>query len=150
MASIKPFIRGTYPLIEGNDRIYFEGEFRKIEECLRSIIEVVKAPTALDSEVIASGVVTVDSAPNAVAFVGIDTEGAAGTDDLNTINWTGAVDGQILIIFAVNSARTVVAKDGTGNLVLSGDMTLDNADDLLTLQYGGGSFWEIARSNNSA
>jgi len=80
----------------------------------------------------------------------IDTESDAASDDLDTIN--GGRDGQILVIQAENGARTVVAKDGTGNLQLNGDFSLDNAQDTLTLMYSGAlTAWvELSRSDNGA
>ena len=77
----------------------------------------------------------------------VDTEGDASTDDLDTIN--GGTVGQILIIRAQNDARTVVAKDGTGNLRLNGDFSMNDLDDTLTLIYTGSNWLEIASSNNS-
>jgi hypothetical protein len=79
----------------------------------------------------------------------IDTEGNAGTDDLETING-GSVAGEILIIRADNSGRDVVAKDGTGNLRLEGHFTMDNAEDTLTLIFDGSNWLEISRSDNGA
>jgi hypothetical protein len=78
----------------------------------------------------------------------IDTEAAAASDDLDTIN--GGSDGDILVISAANSARTVVARDGIGNLQLNGNMSLDNAQDTLTLIYVAAltAWLELARSNN--
>lgn len=78
----------------------------------------------------------------------ITTEGAGPTDDLDTIN--NGTAGQILIIKAQDSAHTIVVKNGTGNLKLSADMTLDNQQDTLTLIYDGSNWLEIARSNNGA
>lgn len=94
---------------------------------------------------IATGAVTATG-----GFHTIDTEGDAASDDLDTIN--GGVDGMHLTIMAEDGARTVVAKDGTGNLQLSGDCTLDNAQDTLTLLYVAAlSAWvEISRSDNGA
>lgn len=94
---------------------------------------------------IASGVITITS-----CFHKVDTESAAASDDLDTIN--GCLDGQILTIRAANSARTVVLKDGTGNLKLAGDCTLDNEEDTITLIYSPGlsKLLEIARSDNGA
>jgi len=64
----------------------------------------------------------------------IDTEADAATDDLVTIN--GGADGDVLYIRAVNAARDVVLKDGTGNLELDGsDITLDNTDPYICLIY---------------
>ena len=76
---------------------------------------------------IASGVVTVTG-----AYHFIDTEGAASTDDLVTIN--GGVDGQILTLNTVNSGRDVVLKT-TGNITLPGDVTLSADNDPIKLIY---------------
>lgn len=81
----------------------------------------------------------------------VDTEGDAASDDLDTIN--GGSNGDLLIIRAVSSSRTVVAKDGTGNLNLAGDFTMDNATDSLTLIYDttlGGVWVELSRSDSGA
>lgn len=85
--------------------------------------------------------------------ISIETEGAAATDDLTTISSSiigGFQRGQVIVLVARNTARTVVCKDGTGNMRLNGDMSLDNTEDTLTLMWSG-SFWqELARSNNGA
>jgi hypothetical protein len=78
----------------------------------------------------------------------VDTEAAASTDDLDTIAVTNVVAGDLLVIRAVNSGRTVVLKDGTGNLRLAGDMSLDHDRDTITLTTNGTVWYEIARSNN--
>ncbi len=78
----------------------------------------------------------------------VDTAGAASTDDLDTITG-GVYDGQIIILKAANSARTVVCKDGTGNLRLAGDFSLDHADDRIQLMYDGTNFVELSRSSNA-
>lgn len=96
---------------------------------------------------IASGVVTATKSQHA-----IDTEGDAASDDLDTIN--GGSDGDILIIRAANSSRTVVVKDATGNIQIGGDKTLDNAQDRLTLIYdasiASGAWVEITRANSGS
>ena len=78
----------------------------------------------------------------------IDTEGAAATDDLDTIN--GGYDGYMLVLRAASSSRDVVVKDGTGNIRLNGDFTLTNAQDSITLFYAGNDWIELARSDNAA
>lgn len=96
-----------------------------------------------DTLTIASGVLTkVDG-----TFLLIDTEGGAGSDDLDTIN--GGEDGDLLILKAYSSAHQVVCKDGTGNLALAGDFTLTDGKDTLTLIYNGTYWLEISRSNNA-
>ncbi len=94
---------------------------------------------------IASGAITINN-----SNVQVDTEGAAASDDLDTITLTGAQDGDIITIRTANSARTVTLKDGTGNLTLSGDFTLTNVADKIMLQYDtfGLQWIELSRSNN--
>lgn len=92
---------------------------------------------------ISGGVITVDHSVHAV-----DTEAAGATDNLDTIS-SGAYGG-ILTLSAANSARTVVLKDGTGNLKLSGDCTLDNAEDRALLIKHNDNWYGIACSNNGA
>lgn len=92
---------------------------------------------------IAAGAITATT-----PFHAVDTEAAAASDDLDTIN--GGVIGMVLVVHAANSARTVVAKNGTGNLKLEGDMTLDNAEDTLQLIHDGTNWLELSRSNNGA
>lgn len=98
---------------------------------------------ALVELTISSGAVTITK-----AFHSIDTESDAATDDLGTIN--GGFPGMILIISAQNDSRTVVVKDGTGNLSLSGDFTMDHSGDTLMLVKTSGNWREISRSDNSA
>jgi hypothetical protein len=80
----------------------------------------------------------------------IDTEADAATDDLTTI--LGGGMGQLLTLRAENGARDVVVKDGTGNLQLEGDCTLNNVQDTITLIYDSNltAWLEVARSNNGA
>ena len=76
----------------------------------------------------------------------LDTEADAATDDLDTIN--GGVEGDVLIINAANSARTVVVKHGTGNIICPGavDLSLDEFRHRLTLDRGT-SDWYVRTSN---
>jgi hypothetical protein len=95
------------------------------------------------SVTIASGVITVTGAN---AF--IDTEGSASTDDLETIN--GGSSGDILICTAKSGSRTVVLKDGGGNLKLAGDFSLDTINDKIVLiKNSSGNWCELSRSNNA-
>lgn len=96
---------------------------------------------------IASGEITLGT----YNYINVDVEGgAASTDDLETITKAGAYDGEIVVLKAANSARTVVCKDGSGNLRLNGDMTLDNAQDRIMLMYDGTNWCELSRGENSA
>lgn len=91
---------------------------------------------------IAAGVVTATNGLHT-----IDTEAAAATDDLDTIN--GGVAGMVLILRAGSSTRDVVCKDGTGNLRLAGDFTLTHTDDRLVLLSDGVNWFELSRADNN-
>ena len=58
------------------------------------------------------------------------------------------VAGDILIIRAVNTARTVVVKDGTGNIKCVMNRTLDNTEDTMMLVFDGTSWLEVAFADN--
>ena len=77
----------------------------------------------------------------------VDTEDDAASDDLYTIG--GAATGKLLVIRMVSFGRTVVCKDGGGNLYLAGDFSLTSQYDRLML-IGHGTDWiEISRSDNT-
>jgi len=67
----------------------------------------------------------------------VDTEAAASTDNLATIN--GGSAGDILVIAAKNTAHDVVVKHGTGNIYLDGatDVTLDDDKKIIIFVYNG-------------
>jgi hypothetical protein len=95
---------------------------------------------------IASGVIEVTNTKHLV-----DTEADASSDDLDTIN--GGQDGMMLVLRAAHSDRTVVVKNGTGNIRLSGsDFSMDHVRDRLTLMFDSdlNEWSEIARSNNDS
>jgi hypothetical protein len=72
---------------------------------------------SMGSYTIAGGEITLGNH----GFLMIDTEGAAATDDLDTINPPGGLaNGTRIMLHAVDPARLVVLKDGTGNLNLGG------------------------------
>ena len=58
------------------------------------------------------------------SYHAIDTEADAAEDDLDTI--AGVAEGRILYLRAEHTDRTVILKNGTGNLVLGADIYLDN------------------------
>ena len=95
---------------------------------------------------IAAGIVTAPYAPGLLTLL-IDTEGAAATDDLDTIN--GGQEGQVAMFFSATSSRDITFKDGTGNLSLAGDFLLSNAADNITLVKRGSTWYEIGRSDNA-
>lgn len=90
---------------------------------------------------ISSGAITVYR-----MFHTVDTEGDSPTDNLDTIN--GTVSGNILVLRSSTGTRTVVVKDGTGNLKLNGDFSLDKSTDTIALLFDGNFWLELSRSNN--
>jgi len=78
---------------------------------------------------IATGAITVTG-----AFHSVDTEGAAASDDLDTIN--GGADGQKLVLRTVSSARDVVVTNA-GNIVtpLGTSITLSTTAQPINMQY---------------
>jgi hypothetical protein len=87
---------------------------------------------------IASGVVTITR-----SYHTIDTEADAATDDLDTIN--GGVEGDLLILRAADDARSVVIKNGTGNIRGAGavDRTLTHSQDTAQYMFIGSTWVEI-------
>ena len=92
---------------------------------------------------IATGAITING-----SNCEVDTESDAASDDLDTIN--GGINGVVLILRAANDARTVVVKDGTGNIKCGGDRSLDSIDDSIMLLYDTGttSWIELSFSDN--
>lgn len=78
----------------------------------------------------------------------VDVQGESGDDNLDTIN--GGVEGREITIKCLNSSRTIVVRNGEGNIKLSGgtDRRLGHANDLLTLIYDGTNWLEKAYSVN--
>lgn len=71
----------------------------------------------------------------------VATEGAASTDDLDTITaGTNVDDGHLLFLRAADDAKTVVVKHNTGNILLidSADISLDDKQDICVLVYDSG------------
>lgn len=80
-------------------------------------------------------------------FHSIDTEGDAASDNLTTIN--GGNAGEILILQAINDARTIVCQVGA-SLKLSYEYSLNNIEDKLMLVCISSGVWhELTRSSNS-
>lgn len=82
------------------------------------------------SETISSGVINYTA-----CMIAVDTEGAAGTDDLTTIN--GGATGDLLFIRCAANARDVVIKHGTGNIFCGSDRTLTSVTDVICFIYLG-------------
>jgi hypothetical protein len=89
---------------------------------------------------IASGAITVTHSRHVV-----DTEGAAASDDLDTIN--GGTDGQVLFLTIASGARDVVVRHNVGNILTAtgANITMGTTSSTLMLQLQS-SFWrEVER-----
>lgn len=77
------------------------------------------------------------------SYYSVDTENAASSDNLDTIS--NGNEGDLIFIKAASASRTVVIKDGTGNIKTNGssDLSLDNSEDLVILHYDGAT-WKAA------
>jgi hypothetical protein len=103
------------------------------------------------SLVIASDAITLFGP--SVSNVTVDTEGAAATDDLVTIN--GGADGQTITIKTADNTRDVTvvhSTSGSNTIRLNGSVnfTLDAVADKLVLQYDGAlqQWCEVGRGDN--
>ena len=95
-----------------------------------------------------SGEITLALAPARFRSHKVDTQNNDASDDLDTIN--GGRAGDLLMLMATNSVRTIVAKNGAG-LVLGSDFSIDNVADRLLLVCTQPGIWhEIARTNGGA
>ena len=143
---VGPFSLGSvvadYALL-GDGDIWYRSDTDRLRAQANGIVRNLTMDGTGTTLTIATGAVTITT-----SFHAIDTEAAGATDDLDTIN--GGQTGQVLYIHAANGARDVVAKDGTGNLKLAGDFTLNNTEDALTLIYDGSNWLELSRSDNGA
>jgi hypothetical protein len=131
----------TGSLVDG--ALWYRSDSDRVRVQANSIIRNLTMDGTNTTLTIATGAVAITTSLHA-----IDTEAAAATDDLDTI--TGGQTGQVLYIHAADSTHDVVAKDGTGNLKLAGDFTMNNAEDTLTLIYNGTNWLELCRSDNGA
>ena len=83
-------------------------------------------------------------------FHNIDTEGAAATDDLDTIVTTNAVNGDELTLMSINNARDPTARDGIDNLNLVGSVnfTFLTSRDTFKLVLKSAAWYELRRATN--
>ena len=92
---------------------------------------------------IATGVITVTRTSHTV-----DTEGDAASDDLDTIN--GGSAGDIIYLRAASSARTVVIKNLTGNIVCGADFSLTSGNDSIMLVKRSTTWIMHSKADNAA
>lgn len=120
------------PIING----HFSPEFIRL---LNAIITDRKVNTGeAQPRTIASGAIM--TLPG-YSYYSVDTQSSSASDDLETIS--GGNEGDLIFIKAADDSRTVVIKDGTGNIKTNGsvDLSLDNTDDLAIL-HSDGTVWK--------
>ncbi len=112
---------------------------------VRDNLNFLKANIALGAAAeltIATGVIT-----KTQSYHDVDTESGDATDDLDTIN--GGSEGDILILKAEHTDRTIVIKNGTGNIACDADITLDTTSEFVVLIYDGTN-WQLLASRVAA
>ncbi len=84
------------------------------------------------------------------AFHLIDTEGAAATDNLDTI--TPSAEVSVLILRTLSAAREVVVRHGVDNIYLAGgeDLVLDSNDKALLLVRYGNDWFDVGAKPSTA
>jgi hypothetical protein len=90
---------------------------------------------------ISGGLITVTDPKHVV-----DTQADASTDDLDTIS--GGSTGDVIVISPADAARTIVVKNGTGNIVTTEgyDIHLFDTDQHMILRYDGTN-WKVIGGN---
>ena len=149
---------GTEGIIatSGTTDIYLAGnDVRNASSANWTILETLTAavdksnyngPNITHSATVASGAIVAPFQSGAIVV--LDTEGAAASDDLDSITATYARVGQTLFLTIASASRIVTAKDGT-NIRLAVDWVPNSTDDWLQLIYTPASRWEeVSRSLN--
>lgn len=104
------------------------------------------------SVTISGGVATIAREAN-IQYVIIDTEGGAGSDDLDSIYPMGFADSDIIIIRTLNNSRDVTITN-SGNIATydgSTSCVLATRNECIALQYraSNGTFYELFRNNGA-
>ena len=108
---------------------------------LRDNLNFLKSNIALGAAAkltIATGEVT-----KTQTYHSVETEAEAASDDLATIN--GGSAGDVLILRPFHTDRTVVVKNGTGNIDCDADITMNSTSKFVVLLYDGTN-WQLLAS----
>ena len=124
-------------------------EIKTILDDYRDFMKEAIGGSARSELTIATGSITPPDGSGGSIFR-VDTEADTVSDDLDTIAQANTHDGQLLILFAEHTARTVVvtnAAGGTGQVLTvdDNDFSLDDADKWIMVQRSGTSWIEILR-----
>ena len=93
---------------------------------------------AIQNVTISGGVLTLTGAGR----YAVETESGAASDDVDTIN--GLNDGDEIILSAQDGSHTVVLKNGTGNLSIKVDTSLNDTVDRVRLMKDGTTIIEAS------
>ncbi len=148
---------GEYSTVFGR-RYFLNSDSMAAEGVLTSSLEItdyvvmkgLQGVFPTDSYTIAGGVLTATRKAS-IINVNVETQGGAGTDDLDTITTTGFITGDIIIFRGLNAAHVVTFKNLTGNMTLSNATAFASGNKInsIALQYISGSGWfEILRTPN--
>lgn len=112
-------------------------------ENMRDCIAETIGGAALEALTIASGAVT-----PTVALFTVDTEGAAATDDLDTIQQTNHQAGRMIVVRMADSSRVPTLKHGSGNLINRDgvDIVLTSTSHWVKYVRVGSSWIEVGRN----
>jgi hypothetical protein len=155
---------GLFDAARGH-RYYLDATSGAIEGDNTSAVEItayilnrgLNSPMYGESATIASNALVLQR-NSAITILTVDTEGGAGTDNLDTIATTYFQDGDILIIRGAAAARIVTVRDnsvGSGNIYTSNATSFDTDDNTYVIELqlkntGSGPLWyELSRSPSS-
>ena len=119
-----------------------------------SWIEIARSSTFSDAQTnyielsreISAGAISLGTQARQVNLI-VDSEGASGADDLDTIN--ADFVGQQVIIRSANNARDITVTEN-GNIIVSGNsFVLTNTQDRIVLIYDGTNWIQLSASNNT-
>jgi hypothetical protein len=127
-----------------------EGSLTGAVEITRYVISRAANAARYSTEaVIAGGVISKDRVSNDMK-IEVDTQGGAGTDDLDSIEIDGVVDNDVITLIGLDATHIVTVKDGTGNIFLADgtDFDTEGRTNTLVLRYFSGGvpgWYEVSR-----
>src|SRR3990167_291660 len=154
-ASASAPLTGATNIVEPTFGNRFFGNTTGIAGSLAGAVEITRFITSRAanasrfrvSVTIVGGVATTNRITNDMV-IWIDTEGAAGTDDLDTLTLTDAVDNDVVTLVGLDAARVTTLKHGTGNIFLSNNTDFSTGDksvEIILRFFSGSGWFEVSR-----
>lgn len=111
----------------------------------------IQSPLPKRAATIATGVIEL-ARPGSILVMPVSNQGAAGTDDLDTITVTGVVDNDLLIVTGADPAQVATLRHGIGNIFLSNNANFSTGSrqTSIILKYSSAvtaGWYEVARGN---